>query len=58
MICVTGDHTTPIIVGDHTHEPVPISMSLISNTYAELNGTDNMLNFLSKVKDEVEFFTE
>lgn len=22
-ICITGDHTTPIAIGDHTYEPVP-----------------------------------
>ena len=31
LICITGDHSTPIIVGDHTHEPVPIIVSLASN---------------------------
>jgi 2,3-bisphosphoglycerate-independent phosphoglycerate mutase len=24
IICVTGDHTTPVRYGDHSHEPVPI----------------------------------
>lgn len=24
VICVTGDHTTPVKYGDHTYEPVPI----------------------------------
>ena len=24
VICVTGDHTTPVKYGDHSHEPVPI----------------------------------
>ena len=24
IICVTGDHTTPVKYGDHTSEPVPI----------------------------------
>lgn len=23
LICVTGDHTTPVKYGDHSHEPVP-----------------------------------
>ena len=31
IIVVTGDHTTPTQVGDHTFEPVPILMSLVSN---------------------------
>ena len=24
IVCVTGDHTTPVKYGDHSHEPVPI----------------------------------
>lgn len=24
VVCVTGDHTTPVRYGDHSHEPVPI----------------------------------
>ena len=26
ILCVTGDHTTPVKYGDHTHEPVPIAI--------------------------------
>ena len=26
IICVTGDHTTPVRYGDHSHEPVPFVM--------------------------------
>lgn len=27
IICVTGDHTTPVKLGDHTYEAVPILVS-------------------------------
>ena len=27
IICITGDHTTPVLYGDHTYEPVPILVS-------------------------------
>jgi len=27
IIGLTGDHTTPVNVGDHTFEPVPVSMT-------------------------------
>lgn len=30
IIVLTGDHTTPISVGDHTFEPVPVSISTVS----------------------------
>ena len=33
IICVTGDHTTPTLSGDHTYEPVPILLSIASNYY-------------------------
>ena len=26
-ICITGDHSTPVEFGDHSHEPVPIAMA-------------------------------
>jgi 2,3-bisphosphoglycerate-independent phosphoglycerate mutase len=31
IICVTGDHTTPTYFGDHSYEPVPILICLLSN---------------------------
>jgi 2,3-bisphosphoglycerate-independent phosphoglycerate mutase len=31
VICVTGDHTTPCILGDHTYEPVPVVVSTFQN---------------------------
>ncbi len=41
--------------GDHTQEPVPIIMSLISNVYEELNSEDVNKNFedLRKIRDDV-----
>lgn len=30
IICVTGDHTTPVRYGDHSHEPVPFVMGHIN----------------------------
>jgi hypothetical protein len=26
-ICVTGDHSTPVAFGDHSHEPVPLAVA-------------------------------
>ena len=28
-VCVTGDHSTPAIFGDHSHEPVPLAIAHI-----------------------------
>lgn len=30
IFCVTGDHTTPCYLGDHTYHPVPIVIKVIS----------------------------
>ena len=41
IICVTGDHTTPVKYGDHTSEPVPVILgqaSLIDKTLNEGSG--------------------
>ena len=26
-VCVTGDHATPVLFGDHSHEPVPFTIA-------------------------------
>ena len=52
IVMVTGDHTTPTQVGDHTYEPVPIMMSLLSN-YHGANQND-----LGLLMDEVETYDE
>ena len=31
LICVTGDHSTPTYIGDHTFEPVPILINSLKN---------------------------
>ena len=33
ILCVTGDHTTPVSVGDHTAEPVPFACGQVSKIY-------------------------
>lgn len=30
LVC-TGDHTTPVVFGDHSHEPVPLSMGSLND---------------------------
>ena len=32
IICVTGDHTTPVKYGDHSHEPVPIVLGTVKTS--------------------------
>ena len=26
-VCITGDHSTPVLFGDHSHEPVPLTIA-------------------------------
>ena len=40
IICVTGDHSTPVAYGDHSAEPVPIIMGQVSKFYE----TDNKVS--------------
>ena len=28
-VCITGDHSTPVEYGDHSHEPVPFAIAPI-----------------------------
>ena len=51
IIIVTGDHTTPTQIGDHTFEPVPITMSAVSN----ILGRNKKL---ANLKDDVKTFDE
>lgn len=39
-MCVTGDHTTPVKYGDHSHEPVPIVIGSVKS-----NPIDTSLKF-------------
>ena len=52
IIIITGDHTTPTQVGDHTYEPVPIMFTLLSN-YHDQNSND-----LNRLKDGISSFNE
>ena len=32
-VCITGDHSTPAVFGDHSHEPVPFCLAHVRYTY-------------------------
>ncbi|OQR97196.1 2,3-bisphosphoglycerate-independent phosphoglycerate mutase [Thraustotheca clavata] len=40
-IVVTGDHTTPVLYGDHTFEPVPFTISSVELAAKQLNGEES-----------------
>lgn len=39
VIGITGDHSTPVEYGDHSHEPVPFSMSTVNRVVSVLGGS-------------------
>ena len=39
-IVVTGDHSSPIIIGDHSHEPVPFTIAHFNDVVELLGGVD------------------
>ncbi|EGR27567.1 hypothetical protein IMG5_194300 [Ichthyophthirius multifiliis] len=57
IICLTGDHTTPVQVGDHSFEPVPVAISSSSSTINLLkkdnNSQKNLFNDQVQQYDEV-----
>jgi len=59
IICLTGDHTTPVRLGDHTFEPVPFTATTYS-AVAEKLGIETSANVekLRDLRDNVERFDE
>ena len=41
-ICITGDHSTPVVFGDHSHEPVPFAAARVSDTVAAMGGVTQL----------------
>ena len=37
-ICITGDHSTPVAYGDHSHEPVPFAIGCVRDAVDGLGG--------------------
>ncbi len=36
-MCVTGDHTTPVKYGDHSHEPVPFVVGSVKSLSVDIS---------------------
>jgi 2,3-bisphosphoglycerate-independent phosphoglycerate mutase len=61
IIALTGDHTTPLISGDHTFEPVPFTASTFSSLIENLGidkSESKRLQELRNLRDTVERFDE
>jgi hypothetical protein len=37
-VCITGDHSTPVVFGDHSHEPVPFTLAWVGDAVAAAGG--------------------
>lgn len=37
-ICITGDHSTPVAYGDHSHDPVPFAIAHVVDAVESLGG--------------------
>ena len=37
-LCVTGDHSTPVLYGDHSNEPVPVAVAHLADLVAAMGG--------------------
>lgn len=37
-VCVTGDHSTPVLFGDHSHEPVPFTIAHVRHVVKQMGG--------------------
>ena len=42
VVCVTGDHSTPVLFGDHSTEPVPVAVAHLRDVVAALGGATAM----------------
>ena len=40
VVCVTGDHSTPVLYGDHSNEPVPLAAAHLADAVTALGGAD------------------
>lgn len=58
ILCVTGDHTTPVRNGDHTFEPVPVSIALSSNLLNTLELRKQTDSRLALLNDSLNKFDE
>lgn len=38
VLCVTGDHSTPVLFGDHSTEPVPVALAHVDDAVAAAGG--------------------
>ena len=40
VVAVCGDHSTPVLYGDHSNEPVPLALAHLADAVAALGGAD------------------
>lgn len=57
-IVITGDHTTPVLYGDHTFEPVPFAIARVSQAAQCLSSSSSTASSGSPLVDSVSEFSE
>ena len=59
-IAITGDHSTPIVFGEHSYEPVPFTLCLVDNLVNEQEHVimNDMQKELMNLKDNVVRYNE
>lgn len=40
VVCVTGDHSTPVLYGDHSNEPVPVALAHLADVVTAMGGPE------------------
>lgn len=45
-VCVTGDHSTPALFGDHSHEPVPLAIAHVRHVVRPGHRVQGMCFFI------------
>lgn len=58
-IVITGDHTTPVLYGDHTFEPVPFAIARVSQAaQCMASSSTSVASSESALVDSVSEFSE
>jgi len=58
VITITGDHTTPIRVGDHTFEPVPFAVTSLDALRSNLSKDISVSKEILHLRDHVTKYDE
>ena len=58
VLVVTADHSTPVLYGDHAHEPVPLVLTAVGEKVGSNTDTHSLLSELLRADGAVQRFDE